>query len=133
MTPPDGTRRALVDEWLRKADEDFAVAEYLISSQRPYYGAVGFHAQQAAEKYLKAFLVHQQIEFRKTHDLDKLLDLVATAAKPSADSLRDVIVLNVYGVEIRYPADLPEMSLREAQEAVELAGRVRDAVSAGLS
>ena len=28
MTPPEGTRRALVDEWLRKADEDFAVAEY---------------------------------------------------------------------------------------------------------
>jgi HEPN domain-containing protein len=128
MTPPEHIKRAMVREWLEKADEDLSVAEYLVSSDRPYYGAVGFHAQQAAEKYLKAFLVCRQIEFPKTHDLDKLLDLVATVAEPLAHSLRDVNLLSVYGVETRYPADLPDLTLTQAQTAVSLATRTREAV-----
>ena len=118
----------MVRGWLDKADEDLAVAEYLISSDRPYFGAAGFHAQQAAEKYLKAFLVHHQVEFPKTHDLDNLLDLVAKVAEPMADLLRGVTVLSVYGVETRYPADLPDLTLAQAQVAAEWAARVKDTV-----
>ena len=128
MTPSDRTRHALAQEWLNKADEDLEVAEYLVSSTRPYYGAVGFHAQQAAEKYFKAFLVHHQLEFPKTHDLDKLLDLMAKAAEPLSHSLRHVTVLTIYGVETRYPGDLPDLGLHQAQEAVALAAKVRDVV-----
>ena len=110
MTPTEKTKRAMVREWLEKADEDLAVAEYLVSSDRPYFGAAGFHAQQAAEKYLKAFLVCRQIEFPKTHDLDRLLDLAAMVNEPLAHLLRDIGVLTVYGVETRYPADLPDLT-----------------------
>ncbi len=56
MTPAERTKQALVQGWLEKAEEDLAVAEYLVSSDRPYFGAVGFHAQQGAEKYFKALL-----------------------------------------------------------------------------
>lgn len=132
MVPPEEVSRELVREWLRKAEEDFEVAEYLVSHDQPYFGTIGFHAQQAAEKYIKAFLVHHEVEFPKTHDLDKLLDLMATVAPSLAESLRDMTVLSVYGVEIRYPADIPEMSLVDAETAVELAGRVRDAVRNAL-
>ncbi len=128
MTPPEQIKHALVQDWLHKAAEDLAVAEYLIASERPYFGAVGFHAQQAAEKHLKAFLVFHQIEFPKTHDLDSLLDLAAKVDAPMAGSLRRASVLSVYGVETRYPADLPDLTLREAQEAVNLAVEVRSAV-----
>ena len=128
MTPYERTKQAMVEQWLRKADDDLAVAEYLVSSVRPYYGAVGFHAQQAAEKYLKAFLVGRQIEFPKTHDLDRLLDLVAGADVRLADSLRTASVLGVYGVEIRYPTDLPDLTLQQAKEAVSLAALVGNAV-----
>jgi HEPN domain-containing protein len=82
MTPPERTKQAMVQEWVEKAEEDLAVAEYLVSSDRPFFGAVGFHAQQAVEKCVKAFLVHHQVEFPKTHDLDKLFDLVAQVAEP---------------------------------------------------
>jgi HEPN domain-containing protein len=133
MTLPERTRQALVQEWLDKANEDLAVADYLISSVRPYYGAVGFHAQQAAEKFIKAFLVDRQIEFPKTHDLEKLLDLVASLAEPLANSLRAVTVLTVYGVETRYPADLPDLALHEAQAAVALATMVRDAIRGAMN
>jgi HEPN domain-containing protein len=128
MTPPEQVKKALVGEWLQKADADLSVAEYLVSSDRPFYGAVGFHAQQAAEKYLKALLVRYQIEFPKTHDLDRLLDLVATTSEPLACSLREIGALTMYGVETRYPADLPDLTLAEAQAAVRLAIKARDAV-----
>ena len=128
MMPPEEARASIVQGWLLKANEDFAVAEYLISSKRPYYGAVGFHAQQAVEKYLKALLACRQIEFPKTHDLDKLLDILACVDETLAESLRDITVLSVYGVETRYPADLPDLTLSEATEAVRLATNVKDVI-----
>ena len=133
MTPFERIKQAMVQEWLKKADEDLAVAEYLVSSDRPYFGAVGFHAQQAAEKYLKAFLVCHQVEFPKTHDLDDLLDLAARSPEPLADSLREVGVLSVYGVETRYPTDLPDLTLPQAKTALDLATRARDAVRRAIS
>ena len=67
---------------------------------------IGFHAQQAVEKCLKAVLSHGSVVFRRTHDIAELLDLLADAglpAPPHADSLDD---LNPYAVEARYSAGL---------------------------
>jgi len=91
-----------------------------------------FHAQQAVEKYLKALLVRQQIEFPKTHDIEKLLRLLRTVYPELADSLLDAKWLTPCGVEIRYPGDFPETLPGDENRAVELAGRARDAVMALL-
>ena len=77
MKSREEVKRELYEKWMRRADEDLAVAEQLLSDGVPYFGSIGFHAQQAAEKFLKAFLVWHQIEFPKTHDLSQLLQLVA--------------------------------------------------------
>ena len=132
MRPPDEVKRELVRQWLVKAEEDFSVARHLVSGKAPYLLTVGFHAQQAAEKFLKAFLVHHQIEFPKTHDLGELLDLVSEADAALAESLRTVTILNPYGVEARYPGDFPQLTQKDAAGAIELAARVRDAVRAAL-
>ena len=121
----------LVEQWLAKAEIDFGVAEHLVSEGR-YLNVVGFHAQQAAEKFLKALLVRCQIEFPKTHNLGELLDLVGRADQDLAQSLRHIIALNPYGAEIRYPGDLPEMTMPAAQSAIGLAAQVREAVYAAL-
>lgn len=94
--------------------------------------AAAFHAQQAAEKFLKAVLVWHQIEFPKTHDISRLLDLVRPAAADLADGLDEAAALTSYGVEARYPGDLPEPTPDAAKEAVALARRVREAVHAHL-
>ena len=63
---------------------------------------VGFHAQQAAEKVLKAVLSAKSIAFRRTHDLAELMDLLADnqmALPPNADTLDE---LNPYAAELRY-------------------------------
>jgi HEPN domain-containing protein len=125
MRPPEEIRAELVRQWLAKAEEDLGVAEYLVSENTEYFSAAGFHAQQAAEKFLKAVLVHHQIEFPKTHDLAGLLDLISRADPDLALALGDVIGLNIYAVEARYPGDSPEITASEAKIALSLAIKVQ--------
>lgn len=79
----------------------------------------------AAEKYLKAFLTYHQVEFPKTHDIDELLDLVAPTDSKLSQSLRDVIVLTNYGIDVRYAGDFPNVTSRNAEEAIQMAEKVR--------
>lgn len=66
-----------VQGWLRKAEGDLHVSEVMMEMDLEDWFAVAFHAQQAAEKYLKAFLVRHQIPFPKTHVIQQLLKLAA--------------------------------------------------------
>lgn len=86
---------------------------------------VGFHCQQATEKYLKALFTRCQIEFPKTHDIKTLLQL---AGDPVADSLGGAKWLTPFGVEIRYPADTAEMLPGDEGRAIEIASQVRQVV-----
>jgi HEPN domain-containing protein len=75
--PPELVR--LTRQWLGKADEDLINAEYVMSMREHCpLGTVCFHAQQCAEKYLKAFLCFHSVPVRKTHDL---LDLLVQVRK----------------------------------------------------
>jgi len=121
-------KRELVRQWIDKADQDLRAAESLISGDSPLLYPSGFHSQQAAEKYIKAILTWHQVEFPKTHDFDELLELVSKVDKALAEQLGDTPLLTPYGVEVRYPGDIPEPTLTDAEEALELAKRVRDTV-----
>jgi HEPN domain-containing protein len=71
--------KPLTQEWVEKAEGDFATAERELKVRKnPNYDAVCFHAQQCVEKYLKARLQEEGIIFRKTHDLGALIRLVTT-------------------------------------------------------
>jgi len=132
MTQPEQVRDELVRQWVKKADEDLAVAERLIDGDTAFPAATGFHAQQAAEKYLKAYLVRRQRDFPKTHDLEELLDLVALVEESLAESLRPAGGLTPYAVNDRYPTDGPEPTKEEAREAIALARTTRDAISSAI-
>lgn len=62
-------------EWLQYADEDLRLADhaFALTSSAPYR-LIAYHAQQCAEKSLKAYLVFQDIDFPFTHNIGKLLD-----------------------------------------------------------
>jgi len=125
MKQPDKIRDEFVRQWLLKAEEDFNAAKSLITYGASFLSTVCFHSQQAAEKYLKAFLTYHQVEFPKTHDIDELLDLIAPTDSKLSESLRDVIVLTNYGVDVRYPGDFPNVTSRDAQQAIQMAEKVR--------
>lgn len=77
----------IAGEWIAKAEGDFATAQReLGATDRPNYDAVCFHAQQCAEKYLKAFLQEANFAFPKTHDLTDLLAL-ALSIEPTWASM----------------------------------------------
>ena len=96
--------KPITQEWINKAEADFATAQRELQvQQRPNYDAVRFHAQQCIEKYLKACLQEESIAFTKTHDLNRLLDLLLPT-QPEWEFLYPALnALTVYAVEFRYP------------------------------
>jgi HEPN domain-containing protein len=128
MKEPDEIRHEFVQQWLSKAESDCQLAKYLLAANTPFYEAIGMHCQQAAEKYLKAFLVYNKTEFPKTHHLGELLNLMKGLNPELAGKLQEITILNPYAVDYRYPTDVPAMTLTDAKKAVELAEMVRDMV-----
>ncbi len=133
MPQRDAIIRRLVQQWIERAAEDLGVAEFLLDGEAGFPGPVLLHAQQAAEKYLKALLVSFQVEFRKTHDIVQLLELVEAVDAQLAESLSDAAILTPYGVEVRYPGDCPIITSQDVLDAVRLARKVRDAIVPRLS
>jgi HEPN domain-containing protein len=127
MKPPDPKWRA----WVSKAEHDLRAIRAIrqdVSGEEPPWDVVCFHAQQAAEKMLKAFLACHQQQPPKTHDLTALLGL-CRVLDATLDSLGDdCSLLTDFAVECRYPADLDEPQKEEAAAAVAAAERVRNAV-----
>jgi len=62
----------LVNDWLKKAEEDFGFASSVLEDST-FYAQICFHFHQAAEKFLKAFIVACDLDFQKIHDLPVLL------------------------------------------------------------
>ena len=109
--------KASTREWIAKAEEDLAVAVSLSRPRKkPLWSPVCFHAQQCAEKYLKARLNEASVQFYKTHDLEQLLNQVLpveplwAAFRPELKRLTDSAVLP------RYPGNF--FTKAEAQRAL---------------
>lgn len=79
-----------------------------------------FHAQQAAEKALKAVLVAKGIPFPKTHNIRTLLDLLPQGIILPPE-VEDAASLTDYAVISRYPGDLESVEEEEYLEAIRLA------------
>jgi HEPN domain-containing protein len=133
MRPEKEIRRKLVGLWTEKAAQDLDAAEVLMQHKPPLLHPVCFHCQQASEKYMKAFLTYRQVEFPKTHNIRELLDLAATVDAELAEELMPAAILTPYGVESRYPGDLPEPSRAESVEALALARQVAEAVMSRMT
>lgn len=128
MRSPEEVKAEIVRQWLAKAEQDLGAVEALLETKPLLLYPACFHAQQAVEKCLKAFLTWRQIEFPKTHSIRELLDLVEHADPGLASELLGADALTPYGVDIRYPGDAPEPERNDAHEARELARKVHDAV-----
>jgi len=78
-----------------------------------------FHAQQAAEKALKAVMCLHALEYRRTHDLEELAGQLADAGHPPSVAEADLRLLTPYAVEYRYDDEAPELlSVAQAQAVV---------------
>ncbi len=132
MKPPEVIKAEFTREWVRKAEIDFKTADHLFQSGPDFAEGAAFHSQQAAEKYLKAFLVWHQIEFPKTHDIEALLKLAGRTDDKIPEILGEAAMLTPYGVDYRYPGEYPEVSRSDAERAFRLADHVRAEVRSRL-
>lgn len=120
----------VVRQWLEKAEEDFGFAKSNLEQQNNrYFSQICFHFQQAAEKYLKSYIVFKDLDFRKIHDLTELKK-ICMSNDEAFEGLSDAcIFLTDYYIDTRYPVQWPsEISVKEALEAMDMTCKIRDFV-----
>ena len=113
-----------MNQWLAKSEEDLLVSGVILGAQMSSYDTAGFHAQQAAEKALKALLVRHQVDFRHTHEIQELLALAEAVAAGIHTRLAQAETLTPYAVDARYPGPQPPLDKGEAARQVDVARAV---------
>lgn len=124
MKKPDSNYEA----WLVKAANDMLNIENNLAAENIPWDTVCFHAQQAAEKTIKAYLAYHSMPITRTHDLVALLSK-ATVVESNLEQLRTSCQrLNYYAVSSRYPDDLFEPDEKEGKEMVTISRKIQEAV-----
>lgn len=119
--------------WLRKADLDLRAAAHAMSA--PEAGLCSdavFHAQQAAEKALKAFLAWHDVPFGKTHNLEELGRQCLALDATLQAFVDPAVPLTEYAWKFRYPGEPEEPTRAQTEEALAIARRLCEAVLARL-
>lgn len=93
----------VVKDWIGFANTDLIGAKALFEMGDNFLGLAVFHAQQAAEKSMKAYLVFQSVRVPKTHDIGDLLALIELKDKDLFQLLSPCVELTDYAVAYRYP------------------------------
>ena len=111
-------------EWLIHAESDLRMARLGEHDKTVLPQQVCFHAQQAAEKALKAVLLYARIDFPLTHDLQELLDLLEHDSINPPSEIQGAGSLTPYAVETRYPGYFAPITPLEMEEAINLAQKI---------
>ena len=90
---------------MKTADRDMNVAELIYQNSPHFYESIGFHCQQAVEKYLKAGLVTKGLPAPYTHDLARLLNSLNPFISFDLDEQTAAVALLEFAVELRYEID----------------------------
>lgn len=118
--------QSIVKEWISKGEEDYSFARANLEEGKNFFAQICFHFQQAAEKYLKAFIIASDLEFRRVHDLGLLLKVCSTKDASFEDLRETCEFLSAFYIEARYPVHWPtNFSSQEAQKALQAAERIR--------
>ena len=125
-------KQPVIESWLTKAEHDLTTAHLVFNHLPDYKDTVAFHCQQAVEKLLKAYLIHEDIQFRRSHDLIYLLDLAEKPDLFTVDDYNRLARLQDYAVEIRYPNDTIFLSQDEIEDALSIADNLSIRINAVL-
>ena len=98
---------------LRLAHRDAETFALLLPLPKASISALGFHAQQAIEKALKAICTLNQLEVRRTHDLAALADAISRVDASLPMTLEEFRTLNPFAVEFRYDDEMQSRLSRQ--------------------
>jgi HEPN domain-containing protein len=123
---------ALVQEWIDKAEGDFATANREMHAKAdPNFDAVCFHAQQGIEKLMKAALIQKGAPAPRTHDLVYLNTLLTAVYPFWTAPVGDLRLLSRSGVAFRYPGESADSA--DAADALAIAAMMRPLLLALLT
>ena len=108
-------------EWMSHADSDLRLARLAAGDTSIRREQICFHAQQAAEKAIKAVLLSREIEFPLTHDLEELLEIAENTGMQLPKDVREAGLLSPYAVETRYPGSWGEITEADLKESMRIA------------
>lgn len=119
-------REELVKNWIFLAKENLLFAKAGMNEDFSPFHTICFLCQGSAEKYLKAFLLWNGWELKKTHDMSELIEICCEYDKSFDRLFSDCELLNEYITHGRYPNDLPIENIGEKQaiDAIQAAERV---------
>lgn len=113
--------QSLAKEWFEFAEKDLQAAKMLF---KEINHITCFHCQQSAEKYIKGLLVFFQINFKKSHNLSYLLELLD---KNIPNNIMEAVeYLNEFAVEARYPGQFSTVSDEETEKALEYCTNIKN-------
>jgi HEPN domain-containing protein len=115
-----------INQWLTKANEDLLVVNRLTDDEIIATSSACFHCQQAVEKFLKAFLIANGIDIKKTHNIEFLLSECSDIDQDFANI--DPKELSDFGVDVRYPGDMYIPGEEETIDYKNLAFEMKDLV-----
>ena len=119
---PSRDGRDLARLLLGKAAGDISALRALEGNRTVPDEILGFHAQQAVEKLLRAALAAREIDFPRTHDLALLFALAERHGVPAPPELAEADAFPPWAVEFRYEESLGRRLDREA--ALDLVERI---------
>ncbi len=108
----------VVQAWLRRARSDLELARIALEARSVLPEDACFHAQQCAEKALKAFLLQAGDDPPRTHAIDVLLDRLKVRGICIPDSVDSAFTLSEYAVQTRYSGEWEPVTAEEAYQAV---------------
>lgn len=116
-----------VKKWINYAEEDLHLAKHSLTLESGCpFRLTAYHAQQCAEKYLKAFLVFHQIDFPYTHSITRLLEICSSLI--NINEFTEAEMLTPFAITARYPGEDEEVTKEEALEAIRMADLVKDKI-----
>ena len=120
--PHEGHFSGSPADWLRYARSDLELAR-VVRPDEVLFEGLCFHAQQAAEKAMKAVLIAKGVPPPKTHNIRTLLDLLPQEVI-APQEIEDAASLTDYAVTSRYPGDFESVDEEEYEDTVRLAETV---------
>ena len=112
------------EAWLQRSRSDISLARAVLNSPDVLREDVCFHAQQCAEKALKALLVHLEVSCQRTHALEALIDVLKESGVEVPQEVDRSFSLSQYAVETRYPGEWEPITEEETRSALEMAALV---------
>ena len=113
-----------VQKWFERAESSYRLG-IIEKTEGIYYEDLCFQLQQACEKALKVVLIHNDIEPKKTHSFRIILQQIEEILEVP-DNIKEVILLENYAVQTRYPGDYEPVDFKEYNEVKIISKNVID-------